>query len=72
MSPRRSADLPGPHADDFEVIDAVSTEAFSASVTIRDGSADISKQALRNLPVPVAPKGPDGSLRVGHRDAGRA
>ena len=40
--------------DDFEVIDAVSAEAFSASVTIRDGSVDISKQALRNLPVPVA------------------
>ena len=40
--------------DDFEVIDAVAAEAFSASVTIRDGSVDISKQALRNLPVPVA------------------
>ena len=40
--------------DDFEVIDAVSTEAFSASVTTRDGSADVSKEAVRNLPVPVA------------------
>ena len=40
--------------DDFEVIDAVSTEAFSAAVTTNDGRADISKEALRNLPVPVA------------------
>ena len=40
--------------DDFEVIDAVSAEAFGAAVTTGDGFADISKAALSGLPVPVA------------------
>ena len=40
--------------DDFEVIDAVSAEAFGAAVTTGDGFADISKVALSGLPVPVA------------------
>ena len=40
--------------DDFEVIDAISAEAFRAAVTTRGGSADISKEAVRKLPDPVA------------------
>ena len=40
--------------DDFEVIDAVSAEAFGAAVKTGDGFADISKVALSGLPVPVA------------------
>ena len=40
--------------DDFEVIDSVSTEAYRTTVTIGHESADISKQAVRDLPVPVA------------------
>ena len=39
--------------DDFEVIDAVSAKAFSDAVTLNDGAADISKEALRNLPTAV-------------------
>ena len=40
--------------DDFEVIDAVSAEAFCAGVTTGDGYAEISKAAMVDLPAPVA------------------
>ncbi len=40
--------------DDFEVIDAISAEAFGAGVRTGDGYADISKAAVSGLPVPVA------------------
>ena len=40
--------------DDFEVIDSVSAVAFNAAVTTRDGGAELSKEAVRKLPVPVA------------------
>ena len=40
--------------DDFEVIDSVSAEAYRTAVTIGHDSADISKQAVGDLPVPVA------------------
>ncbi len=40
--------------DDFEVIDAVSAEAFGAGVITGDGYAEISKVAVGGLPVPVA------------------
>ena len=40
--------------DDFEVIDAITAEAFDAGVTTGDGFADISKFAVRDFPVPVA------------------
>lgn len=46
--------LAGSARDDFEVIDSVSAVAFNAAVTTRDGGAELSKEAVRKLPVPVA------------------
>ena len=40
--------------DDFEVIDAVSTEAVRTAVSTGSDGADVSKKAIRGLPIPVA------------------
>ena len=58
--------------DDFEVIDAISAEAFSTSVTTRDGQRRHLQRGHAQSSGPGSPTGPDGSLRVGHRDAGRS